>query len=63
MSLRGSKAALGMFKNIEHLLARHPFVPFQEIIDVRTGFEMFKKNAYRQSGAFNRSSTVSGILF
>jgi len=41
-----------MLENIEHLLARYPFVPFQEIIHGGARFEMSKKNAHRQSGAF-----------
>jgi len=41
-----------MLENIEHLLARYPFVPFQEIIHCGARFKMFKKNAHRQSGTF-----------
>jgi hypothetical protein len=42
-SLHGGKVALSVLEHIEHLLARYPFVPFQEVIYRRACFEMCKK--------------------
>ena len=50
-----------MLENIEHPHARYSFVPVQQIIHRRASFEMFKKNAHRQSGAFKHPSAARAL--
>jgi hypothetical protein len=57
-----------MLENIEHLLARYPFVPFQEMIHSGARSEMCKKNAHgtrvplnTQAPPFPNWSRPSGI--
>ena len=61
LSLRWGETALSVLEDIDHLVASHPFVPFQEIIHGRARFEVFKKSSHRQPGAFKHQGAAHAL--